>query len=176
MFPSVVTTATRSASSAGTADATRCTTPATSDGPASARPQPKHDRRRRRLVAGDEDRPLRQDQVHARRLDRGQGPDRPRQLALERAAIEHPLLELRRAEPHLVEALEADAPAARQAGARQLEAQLARSRLGYLDGRAVRLDAVGHLHLLELRDDRRRVLPVELEKRRRLGLVDLLER
>src|SRR5690606_6437919 len=72
-----------------------------------------------RLAPADEDRLRGQDEVDARRLHGGDRPDGARELALEGAPVEDPLLELGRAEAHLVEALEADGAAARQAGARE---------------------------------------------------------
>ena len=135
-----------------------------------------HDRRRGRLVAAHEDRLLREDEVDARGLHGSDGADCAGELALERAAIEDALLELGRAEAHLVEALEAHRPAARQATARELEAQLARLVLRDLDHRPIALEAVRDLHLLQLRDHRRRVVAVEVRVEDGVGLVRRAER
>jgi len=122
------------------------------------RPEPQNDRGRRGLGTGHEDRLLRQYEVNARRLHGGERPDRPGNLPLERATIENALLELRRAEPHLVEALEAHAAPARQPRTGEFEPEIAHPRLRHFDGGAADSETVGCVELLELRDDGGRVV------------------
>ena len=58
--------------------------------------------------------------MHARGLHSLERADRTRELPLESAPIEHPLLELGSAEVHLVEALEPDSASTGKAGTREL--------------------------------------------------------
>ena len=78
-----------------------------------------------------------------RRLHRRDGADRTGELTFERAPIEDALLELRRAEAHLVEALESHGTAPRQPTAGELEPELARLRFRDLDHGTVRFHSVG---------------------------------
>ena len=101
---------------------------------------------------------VRQREVHARRLHRGERADRARQLALEAALEGEPLLELGLAEAGAVHQLEARDRALRQAGGRHLQAQVVNLCRRNEDRRAAFGHAVGHVHLRQLGDDGAAVL------------------
>src|ERR1019366_4709719 len=87
--------------------------------------------------------------------------------------IENALLELRRAEAHLVEALEAHTAPPRHTGARELEAKIPDTRFWHLDRRAADPEPVGRVELLELGHDRTGVVLLELAEEDGVGLVRL---
>ena len=109
-------------------------------------------------------------------MDGRERPNRPRELALERPSVEHTLLELCRSEPQLVEALEANAATARQAGRHQVHASLGDLRVGNRQRESASLDAVRDLELLELADDARSILAIKLREQNGIGLVRLAVR
>ena len=125
------------------------------------RVQAQQHRRARLLLLAEEAVLVRQRQVDARVLHRGERGDRARQLAFEAALEGQPLLELGLAEARAVHQLVAGHRALRQAGRRHLQAQV-----GHLAGRdedrAARSDPVRHVHLRELGDDRAAVLVGEV--------------
>ena len=103
--------------------------------------------------------PLRDDEVDARGLDPPDGPDRPGELALERAQVVDVLDEARRRERvALVEDLVADAAARRDALAGEVHAECGRARCEAQDGLPVGAGLVGDALRLEVADDGARVL------------------
>ena len=93
---------------------------------------------------------VRQREVHARVLHRGERGDRARELAFEAALEGEALLELSLAE--------ADDRALGQAGRGHLQPHVVDLGSGHQDGRAAVGMLVGHVHLRQLGDDRAAVL------------------
>src|SRR5580658_4832823 len=111
-------------------------------------PETQHDRRARFLFSQGKHASLGQDEMDASRLDRTDGVYRSRELSFERAAVVDALLELGRAEVSLVEELEADPAAPRQAFAGKLETELTNPRLGHQDRRPCAFELRRHFELL----------------------------
>ncbi len=101
---------------------------------------------------------VRQREVHARALHRGQRADRARELALEAALEGQALLELRLAELGVVHQLVADHAALGQAVGRELQAHVVHLVGRHQDRRAAIGMPVGYVHLRQLREDRAAVL------------------
>ena len=101
---------------------------------------------------------VRQREVHAGALHRGERADRARELAFESALEGEPLLELGLAEAGAVHQLEAGDRALGQAGGGHLQAQVGHLRRRDHDRAAALLHLVGHVHRRELGDDGAAVL------------------
>ena len=127
-----------------------------------------HDRGGRLDLVAREQRPVRQNQMHARGLHPVDAADGAGEFAFERAQMVDVLDEAGGAERvRLVENLVADAAAFGQAAFGELHAQPRDLVLGHQHDGAVVLDLVGDRLALEILDDRGRVLEREVGEQRR---------
>ena len=112
-----------------------------------SRMQGHHDRRRGLLLIAQEHRRLGNGEVHARGGDGGQRLNGPRELAFEPTLIVDLFLELGRAEFLVVDELEADVAAARQALRGEAQPDVMHLRGGHENGAAAFGDLVRHVLL-----------------------------
>jgi hypothetical protein len=115
-----------------------------------ARVQLHQHRRARLLLLAEEAVLLRQSQMHARVLHRGQRADRAHQFAFERALPGHALLELRLAEARVVEPFEPRGGALGQTDLRQLQSRVVHLVGGNENRVATIRMLVRHVHLRQL--------------------------
>ncbi|CPO75095.1 Uncharacterised protein [Bordetella pertussis] len=139
---------------------------------AAARVQVEQHRGGRGLAVAHEQRLARHGQVHAGVLHRMHGLDRARQLAFQAALVVDLLGELAGAETGVVQQLETHRTAARQALAGQLHARVVDPLGGHQQRAAVVAEAVGHVHLVQRRDDGAAIAVVQIgEQHLVIGLV-----